>query len=503
MKKIILATVNARYIHTSIGLRYLFANLSDLRVHTSILEFIKSDKIEDMAEAILKENPNIIGLSVYIWNAIEITELIKLLKSVAPEKIIILGGPEVSHFPFRLNYDSADYIIQGEGDILFYQLCSDIFNGKRPSQKVLNAEPVDIMKIELPYDYYTEEDVKNRVIYMEVSRGCPFSCEFCLSSIDKLVRYFDVEIILNHLETFWQRGVRKIKFIDRTFNLNFDVINQILDFFLSKEQPYLIHFEVIPEHFPISVMEKLKLFPPASLQLEVGIQTLNPVIAKNISRKINVEKIFKNISFLENETKTHIHFDLIIGLPGESLESFGENLNRLMKHTDAEIQIGILKKLSGTDLCRHDENFGMIYSDSPPYEILQNDLIPFSEMQIMKRLARFWELYYNSGNFRKSIRLIWDGNDVYLGFYEFSLWVYENTSSTWQISLNRLAELLFKYLTKVKKYDVQKIADLLIQDILVFAGRRPPTFLREFVKNIPDFDKKSISKSNKRQIKHN
>ena len=248
MKKIILATVNARYSHTSIGLRYLYANLSELREYALILEFIKSDKIEDMAEAILKENPKIIGLSVYIWNAVEIAGLLKLLNSVAPEKTIILGGPEVSHFPFRLNYDAADYIIQGEGDLLFYEVCNDLLSGKKPHQRILKAEAVDLKKIELPYNYYTEDDVKNRVIYMEVSRGCPFSCEFCLSSIDKLVRYFDVEIILNHLEKFWQRGIRNIKFIDRTFNLNFDVVNEILDFFLSKEAPYLIHFEVIPEH---------------------------------------------------------------------------------------------------------------------------------------------------------------------------------------------------------------------------------------------------------------
>ncbi len=231
MKKIILATVNARYIHTSIGLRYLYANLSELKGHSAILEFIKSDKIEDMAEAILKENPKIIGLSVYIWNAVEIERLVQLLKKVAPEKTIILGGPEVSYFPFRLNFDSADFIIQGEGDILFYQLCKNILGGKQPSEKVLKAEAVDLSKIELPYEYYTEDDIKNRVIYFEASRGCPFSCEFCLSSIDKMVRYFDVEIILSHLEKFWQRGVRKIKFIDRTFNLNFDVVNQILDFF--------------------------------------------------------------------------------------------------------------------------------------------------------------------------------------------------------------------------------------------------------------------------------
>ena len=503
MKKIILATVNARYIHTSLGLRYLFANLSELKEHSLILEFIKSDKIEDIAEAILKENPSIIGLSVYIWNAVEIAELVVLLKKVAPEKIIILGGPEVSHFPFRLNYDSADYIIQGEADLLFYEVCRDLLNDKRPSKKVLQAEPVDLKNIELPYEYYTEDDIKNRVIYMEVSRGCPFSCEFCLSSIDKLVRYFDLEIILKHLEKLWKRGVRKIKFIDRTFNLNFDVVNQILDFFLSKEPPYLIHFEVIPEHFPKLLKEKLKLFPPASLQLEVGIQTLNPEIAKNISRNINIDKIFKNITFLEKETKIHVHFDLIIGLPGESLESFGENLNKLMKHTDSEIQIGILKMLSGTNLCRHDQKYGMKYSDSPPYDLLQNDLIPFSEMQKMKRFARFWDLYYNSGNFVKSVHLIWDDGNVYFGFYEFSLWVYENTSSTWKISLDRLAELLFEYLTEIKKHDVQKIADLLVQDILGFAGRRPPTFLRKFVKDFPDYDKKNISRSNKRQIKHN
>ncbi len=503
MKKIILATVNARYIHTSIGLRYLYANLSELKENTSILEFIKTDKIEDMAEAILKEDPKIIGLSVYIWNAVEIERLIQLLKKVAPDKIIILGGPEVSHFPFRINFDLADYIIQGEGDLLFYQLCNDLLSGKQTPKKILKSEVVDLKNIELPYDYYTEEDVKNRVIYFEISRGCPFSCEFCLSSIDKLVRYFDVKIIINHLENFWQRGVRKIKFIDRTFNLNFEIVDPVLDFFLSKEPPYFIHFEVIPEHFPNSVMEKLKLFPPASLQLEVGIQTLNPQIAENISRKINVEKIFKNISFLEEKTNTHIHFDLIIGLPGESLKGFGENLNSLMKLTHAEIQIGILKKLSGTELSRHDEKYGMVYSDSPPYEILQNNLIPFSEMQKMKRLARFWDLYYNSGNFKKSIQLIWKETDVYSGFLEFTTWVYKNSSSTWKISLNRLAELLFKYLMEIKEIDQQKVADLLVQDILVVAGRRLPNFLRDLVPNIPEFEKKIISRSNKRQLKHN
>jgi radical SAM superfamily enzyme YgiQ (UPF0313 family) len=256
----------------------------------------------------------------------------------------------------------------------------------------------------------------------------------------------------------------------------------------------------VPDNFPKRLREKIKLFPPHSLQLEVGIQTLNEDILNNINRRMDIEKAIDNISFLENETHAHLHLDLIIGLPGESIESFANNLNKLKEITNSEIQLGILKKLSGTTLSRWDEKFGMIYSDKPPYEILQNDFISYLELQKLKRFARFWDLVYNSGNFHKTKEFIWQDSTVYDGFYEFSEWIYSQTKSTWQISLMRLSELVFNYLTKYKKYDKTLVADTILEDIIKVEGRKVPGFLREFATHIPNLKKLYLNKANKRQI---
>ena len=189
--------------------------------------------------------------------------------------------------------------------------------------------------------------------------------------------------------------------------------------------------------------ERLAQFPADTLQLEVGIQTLDAQIAANISRRLDVDRIRENLAFLQRETTAHLHVDLIVGLPGESIAQFGRNLNTLMSLVRGEIQIGILKKLSGTAINRHDRAHGMVYAPDPPYEILQNDLISFAEMQAMKRLARFWDLVYNSGNFRRTAPLLWENGDVFSGFFAFSSWLYGQTLATWQIGLPRLSELLF------------------------------------------------------------
>jgi radical SAM superfamily enzyme YgiQ (UPF0313 family) len=309
-----------------------------------------------------------------------------------------------------------------------------------------------------------------------------------------------MEKILSEFEKLWQKGVRSFKFIDRTFNLNITFANKLMDFFLSKDEPYSLHFEVVPDNFPTRLKEKIKLFPPHSLQLEVGIQTLNEEILDNINRKMDIKKALENIAFLENETKAHLHLDLIIGLPGESIESFANNLNKLKKITNSEIQLGILKKLSGTTISRWDEKFGMVYSDKPPYEILQNNFISYLKLQKLKRFARFWDLVYNSGNFHKTKEFIWQESTVYDGFYEFSEWIYSQTKSTWQISLMRLSELLFNYLTEYKKFDKTLVADTILEDIIKVEGRKVPGFLREYATHIPNLKKLYLNKANKRQI---
>ncbi len=502
MADIVLATINARYIHAAIGLRWLYANLRELQPQAVIREFCLTDQIGDMAERILAENPLIVGIGVYIWNAAEVQQLVSLLKGVAPAIRIILGGPEVSHLPLRVELNEADHLIQGEGEHSFYALCTALLAGERPTEALIPASPVAVESLIMPYRFYTDEDIAHRITYVEASRGCPFTCEFCLSSLDKKVRFFDIDRFLDELETLWQRGARTFKFVDRTFNCNPANAGRILDFFLTREPPFHAHFEVIPDHFPEALKQQLQRFPSGTLQLEVGIQTLHPETAANISRRLDFERIRENLAFLEHQTTAHLHVDLIIGLPGESIEQFGENLNTLTSLTHGEIQLGVLKKLSGTAIDRHDRRYGMVYSLYPPYEILQNDLIPFARMQNLKRLARFWDLVYNSGNFRRTAPLLWPDGDVFHGFLDFSLWLYAETRATWQIGLPRLAELLFRYLVEHKGRGKTEVADSLAADILVIKGRVLPPVISAQVTRLPGERHTLGENLTKRQSRH-
>ncbi|MGL1892062.1 MAG: B12-binding domain-containing radical SAM protein [Spirochaetaceae bacterium] len=500
--EILLTTLNARYSHTSIALRYLYANLNELKEITQIKEFTINDNIHEIAEKILRSTPSIIGIGVYIWNSLEVYKLITIIKQISPKTIIILGGPEVSYTPHRVDFTAADYIIEGEGEVSLYNLLKDILSGISHEKTTIKGISPSLESLQLPYKYYTDSDIKNRVIYVEASRGCPFTCEFCLSSIDKIVRNFNIELLLVEFQNLWDRGARNFKFIDRTFNLNVNKTILILDFFLNKVEDYSLHFEVIPEYFPTELRTKIASFKPGTIQLEVGIQTLNPEIANRINRNMNFKKISENLQFLQNSTNSHLHVDLIIGLPGETIKSFADNLNKLGSLTNCEIQLGVLKKLSGTTIDRHDTKFGMTYQKQPPYEILENDLIPFFEMQELKRFARYWDIVYNSGNFKLTVNLIWPDGDIFTGFSEFTKWLYKTSETTYQISLNRISEYIFTFLTEIKNYDKIVVADSIVLDISKISGRKLPSFLREHASFIPKTKIKSATNIGKRQKRH-
>lgn len=498
MKNIILTTLNARYSHTSLGLRYLIANLKELKEQTEILEFVINSSIQTIAEQILEKKPKIIGIATYIWNAFDVGELVKTIKKVSPETIVVLGGPEVSYTPLRVNFDMADYIICGEGEVSFYNLCKELLDGTCQQPRTITSPKVDLENIVLPYDDYTDFDIKNRHIYVENARGCPFECEFCLSSIETKMRYLDIDIFLEQIEKLWIRGARSFKFIDRTFNIKISYAKAILNYFLAKEEEYFLHFEVIPDNFPEELRDLIKQFKKGCLQLEVGIQTLNLDVAKEIHRNLKIDKIKDNLSFLSQETHAHMHIDLIIGLPSETIESFGKNLNQLYTLSTGEIQVGILKKLSGTTLARHDKIYGMVYNDSPPYDILKNDLISFSLMQEMKRFARFWDIVYNSGNFQKTTTLLFEDGKVFENFFDLSKWLYKRSESTYKISLDRMAEFLFEYMST--KYEKELLANTILEDVMKVGGRKIPPFLKKIIPSNYDFTQKEVSKANKRQL---
>ncbi len=500
MHSIVLSTFNSRYSHASLGLRYLYANLRELKAHAVIREFVINENVQQIAERILDEQPRIVGIGTYIWNAPDVAELIGILKKVAPGVTIVLGGPEASHLPHRTDFSAADYIIAGEGEIVFYELCRDLLAGVVPAERFIRAPTVDVSRIALPYDDYTDEDIAHRYVYVETSRGCPYLCEFCLSAIDEKMRYFDLDTMLGVFERLWSRGVRNFKFIDRTFNLKLSYATAILDFFLEKHEPLFLHFEVIPDHFPEALRSRIARFGPAQLQLEIGIQTLNPDVADTIHRPLRLKKIEENLRFLETRTHAHLHLDLIVGLPGETLERFGRSLDTLVSWSSGEIQIGILKKLSGTTMARHDDPFGMVYSDTAPYDVLETAHMSFKEIQKMKRFARYWDILYNSGSFLQSVRLIWDEGSVFEGFWNFSEWLYVQTQSTWKISQERMAKLLFEFLCSCRHIDPDKAGTLLAEDLSKSGKKRVPAFLSSYVKKAAAADSAATAPALKRQV---
>jgi len=484
MAEIILTTLNAKYIHASFGLRYLLANLGPLRNRARLLEFDINQRPIDIVETILAHNPKIIGLGVYIWNVTESTEVVAALKRLRPDATVILGGPEVS---FEMDQQEiirlADYVITGEADLKFAEVCERLLHGEKPETKIICANVPDLAQLVLPYNLYDDNDVEHRVSYVEASRGCPFTCEFCLSSLDVPVRQFPLPALLAEMEKLLERGVQQFKFVDRTFNLNLNSSKTILEFFLEHFRPGLfVHFEMIPDRLPEALREIIAKFPPGALQFEVGIQTFDEATSKNISRRQDYTKLADNFHFLREKTGVHIHADLIVGLPGETLESFARGFDRLVALRPQEIQVGILKRLRGTPIVRHDLVWQMIYSAHPPYEILQNKLIDFATMQRMRRFARYWDLVANSGNFLETTPLLWKNNSSpFAAFMNFSEWLYAQIGRQHSIALANLAELLFQFLTAQINLPATEVAQILWRDWQRAGRVEKPTFLRDYI----------------------
>jgi radical SAM superfamily enzyme YgiQ (UPF0313 family) len=336
--------------------------------------------------------------------------------------------------------------------------------------------------VRLHYRVYTDRDIAHRVIYVEASRGCPFKCEFCLSSLDVPVRNVPIDSFLNEMQSLLDRGVRQFKFVDRTFNLNLNISKAILQFFLERYTPDLfLHFEMIPDRLPEALRELIKQFPPGALQFEVGVQTFNDEVSKLISRRQDNAKLADNFRFLREETGVHIHADLIVGLPGEDMSSFGRGFDRLVALGPQEIQVGMLKRLRGTPIVRHDAEWGMIYSPHAPYEILQTKLIDFATMQRMRRFSRYWDLIANSGNFVDTTSSIWGTGSPFERFMQLSDWLFAQTGQTHAISLSRLSELIFNFLTDELKRDPREAAQVIWRDFQRVGRSDRPAFLKDYV----------------------
>jgi len=483
MPDIILTTLNARYSHTAFGLRYLLANLGPLRDRAALREFIIGQDPAEIAEAILAERPRIVGIGVYIWNVAPVNRLVQVLKGVSPETVVVLGGPEVSYeYADTELYRRADYVVCGEGEIAFCELAQAVLAGHAPSENVIKGGRPALEEVLLPYATYSDEDIAHRTLYVETSRGCPFKCEFCLSALDPGVREFPLAPFFAAIEELIKRGARQFKFVDRTFNLREDRVLAVLDFFHARPCDGMhLHFEIVPDRLSTAVLERMAAFPPGVLRLEVGVQTFNTATQETISRVQDLEETVVALRFLREQTGAVLHADLVLGMPHETWDSIREGFDRLLAIRPHEIQVGILKRLKGAPIARHTGPHKLLFSTAPPYEILQTATLDFQQMQRLKRFARYFELYYNSGNFPETLELLWKSApspfDVFMDFSD-DLWV--ALGRTHGISLVRLCEHLYRYLIDSCGVSTEQAAAVIQSDYHRIGGRTEKlAFLRQ------------------------
>ena len=498
---IVLATANALFSHSSLGLRSILANLGELREKTLIIEHTIKDSPEEIVKKWLSYHPKIIGVGIYIWNLEVLNKAISLIKKTNPEITIIIGGPEVSYGVTEDLFNQVDFIIELEGEDIFKDICSSILDGNYPTQKKFKAPLLNTKNLLMPYEHYTNSDIKNRKIYVEASRGCPFQCQFCLSALGTGIRKFDTDLFLEEIRKLYQRGARQFKFVDRTFNLDIKLSIKILTFFLEqfKDQDFFLHFEVVPDRLPQELKKYITQFQPGKIQFEVGIQTFDKEISERIGRRQDKLKAIKNLTYLRFETNAHLHVDLIIGLPGGTLDIFKNDLNQLISIGLQEVQIGMLKLLKGAPINQHIEPFQLIFQKTPPYEIQSTIDIDLKLMNQLRNFQRFWDKFYNSGNFNNTLNFLFTLSNPFDEFYQLSEYAFNRLNKTFSIPLDDLAEALHLFLTKEKKISYEQSRELILTDLLAREGQKVPIFLKDFKLGVPNVKVHKSHSSLKRQ----
>jgi hypothetical protein len=482
MADIVLATLNARYSHASLGLRCLHANLGELRSRARIEELVVGAPLQRMLERLLAGAPKVIGFGVYIWNVAQTTSVIAALRDAAPGVRIVVGGPEVSHeLDDQPIVRLADHVITGWGEVSFARLCRQLLHGPRPLSKVIAGEQPELDRLASPYPLYSDADIAHRHLYVEASRGCPFKCEFCLSALDRTAWPFDTARFLEQIDALHRRGARRFKFVDRTFNLKPATSLAILGYFLGRiaqtpRDPVFAHFELVPDHLPDSLKQAVAQFPVGTLQFEIGIQTWNPQVQATIGRRQDNGRAEANLEWLRRRSNAHLHVDLIAGLPGEDAASFAAGFDRLFALAPHEIQVGLLKRLRGAPIARHTAPFGIVYQPEPPYRVLQTNCLSPAEVDAIARFARHWDRVANSGRFPRTVALALAGGSAYARFDSLSRALQRRLGTDHRIALERLAGSLRDALVEIGA-DPAEATEAAVADYAATGASGRPSFL--------------------------
>ena len=486
-------------------MRYLKAFTKDLDFQGDIKEFSINDRVENILEGIIEEKPDVVAFSCYIWNMEFVKRLAELIKLVDPNIEILYGGPEVSYEgkEFLENHE-GEYVIVGEGEKTFrefvlYKLgegkIEDIkgLNYKRDGKVFENPKRPEMDMNELVFPYTYEEDINNKIVYYEASRGCPFKCKYCLSSVMHGVRFLDVERVKKELKYFMERGLKLVKFVDRTFNCNREYTVELLKYLSEQDTETRFHFEVAADLLTEEQIEILNNAPKGRFQLEVGVQTTNNEVLHNINRYITYENIKEKVLKVASGKNVMQHLDLIAGLPGEDLESFKKSFNDVHAIRPDEIQLGFLKLLKGSSMREEAEKWGIVYSPYAPYEIIRSKDISYEELLLLKKVEAMVDKYYNSCKFNNVIKFFLNIYDKPFDFY-YDLAMFFEEKGNFKRSIGNVEYykiLLDFYLEKIGGEDEGLFKEVLKFDYLCFNKKRW----------LPDFLVRTITKEDEQNIK--
>lgn len=431
--KVLLLALNAKYIHTSLALRYIKTYCKDYEKEIHILETSINNSENEIIKAIYREKPDILGISCYIWNMSYIKQLLPTLKKILPNMTIILGGPEVSYNSEDLltNYD-VDLIMEGEGEVTWQEYLDYRQKGKGSLETIQglvykttdgiiyrtpSRKPLDLSLLPFVYDDMT--GLEHKIIYYEASRGCPFNCQYCLSSIEQGVRFVPLETVKEHMAYFLNKRVKQVKFVDRTFNTRKEFAIEIWRYIIKHDNGYTnFHFEIAAELICEEMYDLLETARPGLIQFEIGVQSTNPKVLKIIKRPMPFEEIKKVVLRIKNMNNIHQHLDLIAGLPEEDYASFRQSFIDVMSIRPEQFQLGFLKLLKGSGLRENAESFGLVYKEEPPYEILYTSSITYDEILRLHSIDELVDKYYNSGRFMHSLEYLFKCLDNPFDFFE-------------------------------------------------------------------------------------
>ncbi|GAB5613565.1 radical SAM protein [Faecalimonas hominis] len=494
--KIILTAINAKYIHSNLAVYSLKAYAKKYAEHIFLAEYTINQQLDEILMDIYKKKPDVLCFSCYIWNISYVETLIHEIHKIMPNLPIWLGGPEVSYDAQEVlrRLPEVRGIVKGEGEETFSEVVSCYIEGKsedylreikgisyrKKDGRIVENPWREIMDLSrVPFVYEDMEEFKNKIIYYETSRGCPFSCSYCLSSIDKCLRFRDLDLVKKELQFFLDNEVPQVKFVDRTFNCKHSHSMEIWRYIAEHDNGITnFHFEISADLLNEEELELLGTMREGLVQLEIGVQSTNPKTIGEIKRTMRFDKVADAVKRVNAGRNIHQHLDLIAGLPYEGYESFGKSFNDVYALAPEQLQLGFLKVLKGSYMEEHTEEYGLVYKSLPPYEVLYTKWLPYEDVLKLKRIEEMVEVYYNSGQFSYTLEHLVREFETPFAFFE-KLGEYYEEHAFHMVSHSRITryEILLAFAEKYAGKRVDLYRELLIFDL----------YLRENIKSRPTF----------------